>query len=57
MAEVFLGGAWHLVDATGMAKAGEMAKIAVGRDAADISFLTAYGEIAMLNQRVTVEAV
>jgi len=57
VAEVFLGGSWHLVDPTGMAKAGEMAKIAVGRDAADISFLTAYGEIAMLNQRVTVQAV
>ena len=57
VAEVFLGGAWHLVDATGMAKAGEMAKIAVGRDAADISLLTAYGEIEMLNQRETGQGV
>ena len=57
VAEVFLDGAWHLVDATGMAKEAEMAKIAVGRDAADISFLTAYGDIQMLNQRVTVERV
>jgi transglutaminase-like putative cysteine protease len=43
VAEVFLGGAWHLVDPTGMATAGEMAKIGVGRDAADIAFMTAYG--------------
>ncbi len=57
VAEVFLDGEWHLVDATGMAKEAEMAKIAVGRDAADISFLTAYGDIEMLNQRVTVERV
>lgn len=57
VAEIFLGGAWHLVDATGMAREAAMAKIAVGRDAADISFLTAYGDIEMLNQQVTVEAV
>ena len=52
VAEVFLadssggpnrGGAWHLVDATGMADAGEIAKIGIGRDAADVSFLTSYG--------------
>lgn len=51
VAEVFLGGEWHLVDATGMAKEGEMAKIGVGRDAADIAFLTAYGA-AMMNQQM-----
>ncbi len=49
VAEVFLadpgagGGAWHLVDATGMADASEIAKIGIGRDAADVSFLTSYG--------------
>ncbi|WP_432768460.1 MAG: transglutaminase family protein [Sphingopyxis sp.] len=57
VAEVFLGDEWHLVDPTGMAKESEMAKIGVGRDAADISFLTAYGEIEMLRQQVTVTAV
>ena len=41
--EVFLDGEWHLVDATGMASAGEIAKIGIGRDAADVSFLTSYG--------------
>lgn len=57
VAEIFLDGEWHLVDATGMAKETEMAKIGVGRDAADISFLTAYGAIELLNQQVTVSAV
>lgn len=54
VAEVFLGGEWHLVDATGMAKEGEMAKIGVGRDAADIAFLTAYGPTVMNQQMVSV---
>ena len=57
VAEVFLGGEWHLVDATGMAKEGEMAKIGVGRDAADVSFLTAYGACAMLSQSVDVRTI
>jgi transglutaminase-like putative cysteine protease len=55
VAEVFLGGAWHLIDATGMAKEAAMAKIGVGRDAADVSFLTAYGNAVMNGQNVVVE--
>ena len=52
VAEVFLadpdgaanaGGAWHLIDATGMAEPDAIAKIGIGRDAADVSFLTSYG--------------
>ena len=49
VAEVFLadpsgqGGTWQLVDATGMADAAEMVKIGVGRDAADVSFLSSFG--------------
>ncbi len=57
VAEVYLDGDWHLVDATGMARASEMARICVGRDAADISFLTAYRDIAFVSQSVTVEKV
>lgn len=52
--EVFLDGAWYLVDPTGMAKAEEMAKIGVGRDAADVSFLTSYGVAQMREQTVRV---
>jgi len=54
VAEVFLGGEWHLVDATGMAKEAGMAKIGVGRDAADVSFLTAYGVATLNSQKVMV---
>lgn len=56
VAEVFLDGAWHLVDPTGMAAAGDMAKIGVGRDAADVSFLTSYGNAMFCEQRVEVSA-
>jgi transglutaminase-like putative cysteine protease len=54
VAEVFLDGAWHLVDPTDMAQAAEMVKIGVGRDAADVSFLTSYGQAAMITQKVEV---
>lgn len=54
VAEVFLDGAWYLVDATGMAKAEDIAKIGVGRDAADTSFLTSYGQAQLNRQSVAV---
>ena len=55
VAEVFLGGEWHLVDATGMANEGAMAKIGIGRDSADVSFLTAFGPMIMNAQSVRVQ--
>lgn len=57
VAEVFLDGAWHLVDPTGMAEAADMAKIGVGRDAADVSFLTSYGQASLVSLRVEVNRV
>lgn len=61
VAEVFLadpsvpgGGCWHLIDATGMARADEIVKIGVGRDAADVSFLTSFGPIEFLDKEVSV---
>ena len=54
VAEVFLDGTWYLVDPTGMATADAMAKIGVGRDAADVSFLTSYGKAIMQSQSVRV---
>ncbi len=57
LAEVYLDGDWHPVDATGMARASAMARICVGRDAADISFLTAYGAIELVDQSVAVAEV
>lgn len=51
VAEVYLDGAWHLVDPTGMAAPHDIAVIGVGRDAADVAFMTIYGQ-ATLNRQV-----
>jgi len=55
VAEVFLDGTWYIVDPTGMSAPEAMAKIGVGRDAADVSFLTSYGQAIMRSQSVRVE--
>lgn len=55
VAEVFLDGAWYLVDPTGMAQAADVVKIGVGRDAADVSFLTSYGPATLVSQAVSVK--
>ncbi|HYD25379.1 MAG TPA: transglutaminase family protein [Croceibacterium sp.] len=64
VAEVFLadpalpgGGAWHLVDATGMADPAQTVKIGVGRDAADVSFMTVFGDAKFEDKEVSVRAV
>jgi transglutaminase-like putative cysteine protease len=55
--EVFLDGRWHLVDATRLAPEEYLVRIAVGRDATDISFMTIFGTANMIAQTVTVEQV
>lgn len=55
VAEIFLGGTWHLIDPTGMATECGMAKIGIGRDAADVAFLTAFGPFVMNAQSVSVQ--
>ena len=61
LAEVFLadtanegGGVWQLVDATGMADPAQTVKIGVGRDAADVSFLTSFGPNRFMSSSVSV---
>jgi len=56
VAEVYLDGGWHLLDATGMATPDTIAVIGVGRDAADVSFLTSYGFAELCRQSVSVVA-
>lgn len=56
VAEVYLDGAWHLIDPTGMSKASEMVLIGVGRDAAEVSFMTSYGQMDLITQTVHVAA-
>lgn len=54
VAQVYLSGDWHLVDATGMAQADEMAMVAVGRDATDVAFLTTIAAAELQTQTVRV---
>ncbi|MDY7099329.1 MAG: transglutaminase family protein [Pseudomonadota bacterium] len=61
VAQVFLAdpeapsqGKWHLVDATGMADLSKAAIIGVGRDAADVSFITSFGPMRFLYSSVDV---
>ena len=57
VAEVYLDGEWHLVDPTGMAKAAEMAIIAVGRDAVDVAFMTTSSPAELVTQTVSVSRI
>jgi transglutaminase-like putative cysteine protease len=50
--EVYLEGGWYLTDPTGMARAEEMVMISVGRDAADVAFLTSFGNAHLFQQSV-----
>jgi transglutaminase-like putative cysteine protease len=55
--EVYLEGRWHLVDPTRLVPEENLVRIAVGRDATDISFMTIFGTADMIAQSVTVERV
>ena len=61
VAEVFLadpttpgGGAWYIVDATEMADPAKSVKIGIGRDAADVSFMTTFGMSQFESSEITV---
>lgn len=43
VAEAWVDGAWHVLDATGLAPRSAILRIATGRDAADTAFLSSYG--------------
>lgn len=55
--EVYLDGGWYLVDPTGLAPVEGLVRIAVGRDATDISFMTIFGTANLNSQSVTVERI
>jgi len=52
--EVYLDGGWYLVDPTGLAPVDGIVRIAVGRDAVDISFMTIFGAAELNAQKVWV---
>ena len=55
--EVWLADGWHLVDATKLAPLEGLVRIAVGRDATDISFMTIFGTALLQRQTVSVERI
>ncbi|SDY31257.1 Transglutaminase-like superfamily protein [Tessaracoccus flavus] len=55
VAEVFLEGRWHVIDATGLAPRQSMVRICTGRDAADTAFMTTLGGRTVLTS-MTVNA-
>jgi transglutaminase-like putative cysteine protease len=57
VAELWLDGAWHLVDATGMASCRDIARVAVGLDATDIAFMTIFGSAYLIEQTVSVRRI
>jgi len=52
--EVWLAGNWYLIDPTQLAPLDGLVRIAVGRDATDIAFMTVFGCADLREQRVSV---
>ena len=55
VAQVWLAGGWHLVDATGMGTPRDLVLIGVGRDAFDAPFMETSDEARLLSQTVEVQ--
>jgi transglutaminase-like putative cysteine protease len=55
--EVWLDGGWYLLDPTGLAPTDGLVRIGIGRDAADISFMSIFGAATLNAQSVTVERI
>jgi transglutaminase-like putative cysteine protease len=54
VAQVWLDGAWHLIDATGMSSPDTLVVIGVGRDAADVSFMETSYFVQPISQNIIV---
>lgn len=54
--EVFLDGAWRLADPTRKAPEAGLVRVAQGRDAADIAFMSVFGEADLVAQSFAVSA-
>ena len=55
--EVFLGNRWYLFDASGMSPVMGLIRIGTGRDAADVSFATLFGNVQCMRPIVAIELV
>lgn len=54
--EAYLDGRWYIFDATQQAPRGGRIVVGYGRDAADVSFISNYGELSIEDMKVTVQA-
>ncbi|MDX6805903.1 transglutaminase family protein [Terrihabitans rhizophilus] len=54
VAEVYVGGRWQLIDPTGRAPVEGLVRVATGRDAGDIAFMTVFGEAELIAQTFAV---
>ena len=57
VAEAYVGERWRLFDPSGLASVDGMIRVGHGRDAADIAFLTIFGEAMMWAQSVRVRSI
>lgn len=55
VAQVWLEGGWHMVDATGMSSGADLVVIAAGRDASDIAFMETQSMAELISQSVSVQ--
>lgn len=55
--EVWLAGDWYLVDPTHLAPLDGLVRIAVGRDATDIAFMTVFGTTDLISQSIAVSRI
>lgn len=55
--EVFLGNRWYLFDPTGVSPPMGLVRIGTGRDAADVSFATIFGNVTSVAPLIQIEAV
>lgn len=54
VAEVWLDGAWYIIDATGMSTPSGLAIIAAGRDAGDVAFMETMGPAYAISQTLCI---
>ena len=55
--EVWLGNRWYLFDPSGITVPSGLARLATGRDAADVSFCTMFGAVRARMPRVSIRAI
>jgi transglutaminase-like putative cysteine protease len=57
VAEVYVGGRWRLIDATCKAPIEGLVRVATGLDAADIAFMTIFGEAQLVTQSFSIKRI